>query len=121
MNDNRINTLNTAYQIRDIAIRGNESVYEGDLIYIYWQTAGRFLLVYLESIRNDWYGYRIYQCGGKAEFDTERVVDASLEAEDFKCVFQYKEIIDQENYQQISNVELWYEEYKEAIAECSNS
>jgi hypothetical protein len=51
----------------------------------------------------------------------ERVVDASLEAEDFKCVFQYKEIIDQENYQQISNVELWYEEYKEAIAECSNS
>lgn len=119
----RINTLNTAYQIRDIALRGRDSFYEGDddLIYIYWQTAGRFLLVYLESYRNDWYGYRIYQCNDEAEFDLERVMDTSLETEDFRCVFRYKENFDHEKYQHISNVELWYKEYKDAIAEYSNS
>ena len=113
-------------QIRDLALQGQADtvLFEGrsdNYMYdgqedIYWQTAGQFLLVYIESFEEDSYRYRLYRCSGEAWYDRRTVMSPALENDDFQCLFSYKETKDYKYLLYFHEGGIWYEDYEKAIS-----
>ena len=83
---------------------------------IFWQTAGRFLIVYIESLDEDGYSYRLYRCSRKAWYDRRTVLNPALENEDCSCLLEYIEHYDRDNLVSFDNDEQWLYEFEKTVA-----
>ena len=113
-------------QIRDLSLQGQADTvwFEGRSDKnmfdagedIYWQTAGKFLLVYIESFGEDSYSYRLYRCSGEAWYDRRIVLNPALENEDCRCLLEYIEHYDRDNLVRFDNDEQWLCEFEKTVA-----
>ena len=119
-------TRKLVLQIRDLALQGQADfvlfegrsdnyMYDGQE-YIYWQTVGHFLLVYIESFGEDSYSYRLYRCSGEAWYNCRTVLNPDLENDDCRCLFSYRETKDYKKLLYFHDDGTWYEDYKKAVA-----
>jgi len=117
-------------QIRDLALRGqadciwfegrsDKYMYDGQED-IYWQTAGQYLLVYIESHGEDSYSYRLYRCSREAWYDRRTVLNPALENDDFQCLFSYKETREYKYLLYFHEGGIWYEDYEKVISDLFN-
>ena len=113
-------------QIRDLSLQGQADTvwFEGRSDKnmfdagedIYWQTAGKFLLVYIESFGEDSYSYRLYRCSGEACYDRRIVLNPALENEDCRCLLDYIEHYNRDNLVRFDNDEQWLCEFEKPVA-----
>lgn len=113
-------------QIRDLSLQGQADTvwFEGRSDKnmfdagedIYWQTAGKFLLVYIESFGEDSYSYRLYRCSGEAWYDRRIVLNPALENEDCRCLLDYIEHYNRDNLVRFDNDEQWLCEFEKTVA-----
>ena len=117
-------------QIRDLALQGQSDTvwFEGrsdKYIYdagedIYWQTLGRYLLIYIESLGENSYSYRLYRCLGEAWYDRRTVLNPALESEDYRCLFSFRETKDNKQLIYLHDDGIWYEDYERAVSDMFN-
>lgn len=117
-------------QIRDLALQGQADTvwFEGrsdKYMYdagedIYWQTLGRYLLIYVESLGENSYSYRLYRCSGEAWYDRRTVLNPALENEDCRCLFSFMETKEHKQLMYLHEDGIWYEDYEQAISDMLN-
>ena len=113
-----IRTLALAGQSDTVLFEGRSDNYMHEIDKdIHWQTAGEFLIVYIESYgSDDSYSYRLYRCSGYAAYDRRTVLEPDIESDDCTCLFNLEECWDEITYLYLYNPETWYEDYKKTVS-----
>ena len=72
--------------------------------------------MYIESLDEDGYSYRLYRCSREAWYDRRTVLNPALENEDCRCLLEYIEHYDRDNLVRFDNDEQWLCEFEKTVA-----